>query len=58
MRTRTKNWKRKKKVYLTKPKNPTVSVDKAGTDELERRHRKGYRRKPVKRGEFLTYDVS
>jgi len=26
--------------------------------ELERKHREGYRRKPVKRGEFLTYDVS
>jgi Arc/MetJ family transcription regulator len=26
--------------------------------ELERKHREGYRRKPVKRGEFLTYDMS
>ncbi len=26
--------------------------------EKERKHREGYRRKPVKRGEFLTYDVS
>ena len=26
--------------------------------EKERKHREGYRRKPVKRGEFLTYDLS
>jgi Arc/MetJ family transcription regulator len=26
--------------------------------EKERKHRDGYKRKPVKRGEFLTHDVS
>ena len=26
--------------------------------EKERKHREGYKRKPVKRGEFLTHDVS
>jgi Arc/MetJ family transcription regulator len=26
--------------------------------DKEQKHREGYRRKPVKRGEFLTYDVS
>jgi predicted transcriptional regulator len=33
-----------------------AAIEKTRVDELERRHREGYRRKPVKRGEFGNWE--
>lgn len=33
-----------------------AAIEKARIDELERKHREGYRRKPVKRGEFGDWE--
>jgi predicted transcriptional regulator len=34
-----------------------AAIEKARVDELERKHREGYRRKPVKRGEFGNWET-
>ena len=33
-----------------------AAIEKARIDELERKHREGYRRKPIKRGEFGDWE--
>ncbi len=33
-----------------------AAIEKTRIDELERKHREGYRRKPVKRGEFGDWE--
>jgi len=33
-----------------------AAIEKARNDQLERKHREGYRRKPVKRGEFGDWE--
>lgn len=32
-----------------------AAIERLGMEELERRHREGYRRKPVRRGEFALW---
>jgi predicted transcriptional regulator len=34
-----------------------AAIEKARVDELERKHREGYRRKPVERGEFGNWEA-